>query len=775
MSHTDKLLELNEETQLLEEWVNHPLSIKKQILNQLLAQDQHAQELYVAVHKIRMVIKNNRMVTQQKLLAGLTQWSISAPIGELTDKQKEKLIYSYLCTAVLCEIIKKIIWLESQTENTENTEKRVILDTCKNNNKINTVSYNLKLLLQKQFSNTEKNKLLYKKVTRKLQATEKFNATELKTLLERKTIKNDFEKLNLGRYIQQFIIVCNELIKVKLNSQVINVRTLIDNIKKGMTFKSNSGTSSLDVENEDSEVDTEANISDPEQDEIAKREKGIFSADQQKERQQFEKQVQRIQRRNLSYKTNPLYLKPSLLHLTYQRLHEYYQEKISNDPYKSSLAVCGLMCLLTGLSPTVFQHIENLIESGRIKKKSINKVIHYYWVIDPNFNANHSGVMQDKAQRYNQVLTLEWRIPEPWIISLKALVNLKPSKFCVIKYNNFLREVFKEYQIGEITCGMLERQIYFHLDMETSDNLVAHLMSNQDTRHIVQWNYEGRQTKQISQHFRGYVDVLLDRKKGDQWIENEHPGHVFCGDEDRIGSQRCWTVEAATEFFNRLYHFVKNTLESAQANRIEKLNAYSIWMWHLSLICLTVRPIVGMPGLLKHYDPKAQLLYVHDKKTDSRKVGRPVPVIGYWQDHLNAYRKYLTKTIESLGIKSLQAQLESGGFILYVISHPLMKSKKRSVNLANVADDLELQPMSADFVTNYLKQTVQIYKNWPRHFTKNHLALSGDIHNTLYAHDKQSMGFAHISGLSPYLYKHDIQKQVESLLNKLKITMLEVF
>ncbi|VXA84256.1 Hemolysin-type calcium binding protein [Acinetobacter sp. 8I-beige] len=773
MNETNEFSDLDKQIQLLEFWVNQSLSEKKQILNHLLVQDQQAQQLYCAAHDIRVVIKNNRMVTQQKLLAGLTQWSISASIGELSDQQKEVFIYSYLCTAVLCEILKEIIWLESQTEK---DERRVILHKYKNNNKINTVSYNLKLLLQKQFSNTEKNKnkLLYKKVTLKLQATDEFNANDLKTLLERKTIKNDFEQLNLGRYIQQFIIVCNELINSKLNSTAINVQALINDIKKGMTYKSDSGTSSFDLENDDNGQDTEANVVDPEQDEIAKREKGIFSDDQQKNQEQLEKQEKRIQRRDLPYKTNPLYLKPSLLHQAYQLLQECYQEKISIDPYQSSLAVCGLMCLLTGLSPTVFQKIEDLIESGRIKEKSINKVIHYYWVIDPKLNANHSGAMREKTQRYNQALTLEWRIPEPWITSLKTLENLERREFCAIKYNNFLREVFKEHQIGEITCGMLERQIYFHMDMETGDNLIAHLLANRDTRHIVQWNYEGRQIDQIDQNFQGYINVLLDRRKDDPWVENEHPGHIFHREKERIGSQRCWTIEAASEFFNKLYRFVKNTLANAQANRIEKLNAYSIWMWHLSLICLTVRPIVGMPGLLKHYDPKAQLLYVHDKKTDSRKVGRPVPVTGYWQDHFNAYRKYLTQTIESLGIKSLQAQLESDGFILYVISYPRIKSKKGPVNLAEVVEHLELQPMSADFVTHYLKETVQIYKNWPRHFTKNHLDLSGDIHNTLYAHDKQTMGFSHISGLSPYLYKHDIQQQVESLLNELEIAKLEV-
>ena len=769
MSQNDKSSVLDEETKLLEEWVNQSLSEKKQILNQLLAQDQQAQELCAAAHKIHVVIKNNRIVTQQKLLAGLTQWTKSASIGKPTDQQKAAFIYSYLLTAVLCEMLKGIILLEPQITRDEKDEKKVILNNCKNNNKINTVSYNLKLLLQKQFSHAEENKQLYANITQKLQGMDEFNANELKTFLESKTIKNDFEQLNLGRHIQQFIIVCNELINSRLNSSSINVQALIDNIQKRMTRTPHSGISSFDVENDDKEQDTEANLVDPEQDEIAKRVKGSFSDDKQKQKQ-LEKQAKRIQRRDLACKTNPLYLKPSLLTEVYQRLQKCYQENKRNDAYQSALAVCGLMCLLTGLSPTVFQKIKYLIDIGRIKKKSVKKVIHYYWVIDPKLNANHSGAMQDKAQRYNRALTLEWRMPAPWITSLEAL---EEPEFCVIEYNNFLREIFKEHAIGEITCGMLERQIYFYMDMETDDNLVAHLLANRDSRHIVQWNYEGRQIDQIDQHFQGYINVLLDRRKGDPWIENEHPGHIFHR-EERIGSQRCWTVEAASEFFNQLYHFVKNTLANTQANLIEKLNAYSIWMWHLSLICLTVRPIVGMPGLLKHYDPKAQLLYVNDKKTDSRKVGRPVPVTGYWQDHFNAYRKYLTQTIETLGITSFKVKLENDGFMLYVSSHPRIKSQKGQVNLAEVVEHLELQPMSADFVTNYLKETVQIYKNWPRHFTKNHLALSGDIHNTLYTHDKQSMGFSHISGLSPYLYKHDIQQQVKSLLNKLEIAKLEV-
>ena len=113
MSQTDEL-SADKQIKLLEEWVNQPLSVKKQILNQLLAQDQQALELYVAAHDIHVVIKDNRMVTQKKLLAGLTQWAKSASIGELSDQQKAAFIYSYLLTAVLCEMLKGIILLEPQ-------------------------------------------------------------------------------------------------------------------------------------------------------------------------------------------------------------------------------------------------------------------------------------------------------------------------------------------------------------------------------------------------------------------------------------------------------------------------------------------------------------------------------------------------------------------------------------------------------------------------------------------------------------------------------------
>lgn len=49
--------------------------------------------------------------------------------------------------------------------------------------------------------------------------------------------------------------------------------------------------------------------------------------------------------------------------------------------------------------------------------------------------------------------------------------------------------------------------------MQTGDDLVAHLMANHDTNHVVNWSYEGRNIEEINRHFKRYIDCLINRKK----------------------------------------------------------------------------------------------------------------------------------------------------------------------------------------------------------------------------------------------------------------------
>lgn len=49
--------------------------------------------------------------------------------------------------------------------------------------------------------------------------------------------------------------------------------------------------------------------------------------------------------------------------------------------------------------------------------------------------------------------------------------------------------------------------------MQTGDDLVAHLMANHDTNHVVNWSYEGRNIEEINRHFKRYIDCLINRKR----------------------------------------------------------------------------------------------------------------------------------------------------------------------------------------------------------------------------------------------------------------------
>lgn len=781
MTNTDGLSDLHEEIKVLEKWLNQSLGEKKAIFKDFDVQNKN--ELYAAAEKIQVTIKKKRIVTEHKILAGLTQW---------TKIEQEGHQYGYLLTGLICEMLKELISLPNSSSkdkepitNTKLIDFKRIVDDERVHKKFNQLCYALKLLLQNQFKDRGEKKIPCDKITNEIKKIDEFNTSNFKEFLTGKEMQKHSISLDLDRYIEQFCIVCNELNNRELNSsKKLSIKDLIKRIKKEIDVTNHSGSSPIHIENDDTEVEIDeksATILDPTHDDISKRASSMISD---------EKLKKIIQRREVPFVSNPLYLAPSLLHQVYNVLHDCYQDKMLKENStifydQSSLALCGMMSLLTGLSPTIFKDINNLIEKGKIlektKVKRIKKTkvaeetevieVSYYWVIDPKLNVNHSGIMSDKLQRYNKASTYKWHIPSAWIIQLKKNAIQELS---VPEYNRFLRQLFKPYNLDKISCGILEKQIYFHLNMQTGDDLVAHLMANHDTNHVVNWSYEGRNIEEINRHFKRYIDCLINRKKGDLWKKEQHPGYIF-DREQRIGSQRCWTIKAATQFFKNLYAYVQTTLTNDEANRIEKLNAYSIWMWHLSLICLTVRPTMGMPGLIKNYDSKSKFIYIHDKKIGSRQEGRLVPVVGYWQKHFDAYREYIDKTITALGMKYLQEQWKKNEFMLCILIHPQLTSKKHSVDFIEIADNLTLAPMSAAFVTHYLKETVQIYKNWPRHFSKNHLELSSDIHNTLYAHDSIAMGFGHTSSLSPFHYKTEIQQQVEALLKKLEILELDLF
>ena len=481
MTYTDGLSDLHEEIKVLEKWLNQSLGEKKAIFKDFDVQNKN--ELYAAAEKIQVTIKKKRIVTEHKILAGLTQW---------TKIEQEGHQYGYLLTGLICEMLKELISLPNSSSkdkepiiNTKLIDFKRIVDDERVHKKFNQLCYALKLLLQNQFKDRGEKKIPCDKITNEIKKIDEFNTSNFKEFLTGKEMQNHSISLDLDRYIEQFCIVCNELNNRELNSsKKLSIKDLIKRIKKEIDVTNHSGSSPIHIENDDTEVEIDeksATILDPTHEDISKRASSMISD---------EKLKKIIQRREVPFVSNPLYLAPSLLHQVYNVLHDCYQDKMLKENStifydQSSLALCGMMSLLTGLSPTIFKDINNLIEKGKIlektKAKRIKKTkvaeetevieVSYYWVIDPKLNVNHSGIMSDKLQRYNKASTYKWHIPSAWIIQLKKNAIQELS---VPEYNRFLRQLFKPYNLDKISCGILEKQIYFHLNMQTGDDLVAH-------------------------------------------------------------------------------------------------------------------------------------------------------------------------------------------------------------------------------------------------------------------------------------------------------------
>ena len=207
MTNTDGLSDLHEEIKVLEKWVNQSLGEKKAIFKDFDVQNKN--ELYAAAEKIQVTIKKKRIVTEHKILAGLTQW---------TKIEQEGHQYGYLLTGLICEMLKELIILPNSSSkdkepitNTKLIDFKRIVDDERVHKKFNQLCYALKLLLQNQFKDRREKKIPCDKITNEIKKIDEFNTSNFKEFLTGEEMQKHSISLDLDRYIEQFCIVCNDM------------------------------------------------------------------------------------------------------------------------------------------------------------------------------------------------------------------------------------------------------------------------------------------------------------------------------------------------------------------------------------------------------------------------------------------------------------------------------------------------------------------------------------------------------------------------------------
>ena len=479
------------------------------------------------------------------------------------------------------------------------------------------------------------------------------------------------------------------------------------------------------------------------------------------------------QRRLQPLVTNSYYMSQDVIQHLFYLLNG---ELNSQDPDSSAMAAACLLSLSSGLSPVALLNYEQLIEKGVLLKTGSAKRPEYQVRL-------YLAITQQKNEslmphQLNHTVSHELYLSSSWFEYLHLRCGTAPVT--VQEVNQYLKKCIAGQQLGSITVEKLQAQLYFHVFHHTFNEYIAHVLSGKDSSHDLPGSfYGGVAKKQLNEKYRIYLNTLCrpDTEAGIKIVEQQFESSSEA-DTTRLGSQLALTPDFVSDFFQQLHTVCHEKIQLHQ-HLIERINAYSLWMWHISLLCLTRRPQEHLLGECSAYDLDLRLLYVNDKKnSQSRKDGRFIPLAKFFTqafkhylDFLNSVVTHYTDLLKFVFKKNITIEDLFGKVIVYPGSLPVTAQAWDSPKI-------RIKPLSRAWVNEALSRygSAPIYNNWLRHFAMNMLMDHGVAFNViqaLYGHDQRDQElFYRYSSASLYQYICHVSQGIDEMIKILQVEHL---
>ena len=479
------------------------------------------------------------------------------------------------------------------------------------------------------------------------------------------------------------------------------------------------------------------------------------------------------QRRLQPLVTNSYYMSPDVIQHLFYLLNG---ELNSQDSDSSAMAAACLLSLSSGLSPVALLNYEQLIEKGVLLKTGSAKRTEYQVRL-------YLAITQQKNEslmphQLNHTVSHELYLSSSWFEYLHLRCGTAPVT--VQEVNQYLKKCIAGQQLGSITVEKLQAQLYFHVFHHTFNEYIAHVLSGKDSSHDLPGSfYGGVAKKQLNEKYRIYLNTLCrpDTEAEIKIVEQQFESSSEA-DTTRLGSQLALTPDFVSDFFQQLHKVCHEKIQLHQ-HLIERINAYSLWMWHISLLCLTRRPQEHLLGECSAYDLDLRLLYVNDKKnSQSRKDGRFIPLAKFFTqafkhylDFLNSVVTHYADLLKFVFKKNFTLEDLFGKVIVYPGSLPVTAQAWDSPKI-------RIKPLSRAWVNEALSRYVSapIYNNWLRHFAMNMLMDHGVAFNViqaLYGHDQRDQElFYRYSSASLYQYICHVSQGIDEMIKILQVEHL---
>lgn len=380
----------------------------------------------------------------------------------------------------------------------------------------------------------------------------------------------------------------------------------------------------------------------------------------------------------------------------FAHLWQLFAELSSNhDRDKKRVVSYLLLSMLTGRS--IFQLSEDVTANNKqyINLNRRNNSYHLNIILDITpLRLRTQGIQKVLA---NRLLECDLSLPEQLgaFLSYKGDIN-KETLYEVI---NETRGVLK---LPYLSLARIEKSLYSILIHHVSNSQVASIITGRNERKRADIWYSSNSVDNIRADYQKAIKLLSQKTT----YNNDYLNPVSKTIDYKIGSQNCPDYAIVSDFLNLLHQKV-----DAMTDYIEKFNAYSIWLWHVSLILTSVRAVEGAPGYLKQFNFSIGLIWISDKEERvTAQSQRYVPLCQFLSEAINRYIDFL----KSFASRFCRLDMRIKCWVNEIMNH-----KRPLINIFNKKGELEaIRPA---LVRNEIHENFKFKEDWTRHVGQRYL------------------------------------------------------
>lgn len=367
----------------------------------------------------------------------------------------------------------------------------------------------------------------------------------------------------------------------------------------------------------------------------------------------------------------------------------------SHDRDKKRAVSYLLLSMFTGRS--VVQLSEDIIDNNKQYINLNRRNNSYHLNIILNITPLRLRTQSIQKVLANRVLECDISLPE----QLGAFLAYKGDINKEILYE-VINETRNALKLPYLSLARIEKSLYSILIHHVSNSQIASIITGRNERKRADIWYSSNSVDNIRVVYQQAIKLLSQKAT----YNNDYLNLSSNNFDYKIGSQNCPDYPIVINFLDLLHQKINVTTDY-----MERFNAYSIWLWHVSLLLTSVRAVEGAPGYLNQFNFEVGLIWISDKEERATASSqRYVPLCQFLNEAISRYIDFLK--IFASRFCRLDMRIK------YWVDE-IMNYERPLINLFNKKGELEV--IRPALVRNEIHENFKFKEDWTRHVGQRYL------------------------------------------------------